>query len=280
VRHARELELCEIWNLPASPPLVAEPVESDIPTLILGGTYDPITPPAWVQASVAQSLGNGHFYEFSDVGHVVSFYSACAQSIVADFLNDPTVAPDASCIADVPRPDFVIPQDVTILPGIYRAQLDVGEAPRSIPVLSVLLACVLVFLIEIGYLVAAGIARLVRRRARSVPMGRLERLAHPFAGLVAVIHTGFVAALGMLLSTLDTKEPLLLFFGVPSGYAPLLFVPVVAAVLTVALVALALLAWVRRYWRVPKRVLFSAVTGAAVALAGLMAYWGLLRLPV
>ena len=280
VRHARELEICEIWNLPASSPLVAEPIESDIPTLILGGTYDPITPPAWVRASVAQSLSNSHFYEFPDMGHVASFNSPCAQSIVVAFLNDPTVAPDAGCIANVASPEFVIPQDVTILPGVYRTQLDIGEAPRSIPTLVVLLACVLVFVVEILYLFVAGIVRLVRRGAWPVPTERLSRLAHPLAGLVAVLNTGSVVALGVLLSTLDTTDPLVLYFGLPAGYAPLVLVPVLAAMLTVALVVLAVLAWVRRYWTVPKRVLLSAVTLAAVVLAGLMAYWGLLRLPV
>jgi hypothetical protein len=96
---------------------------------------------------------------------------------------------------------------------------------------------------------------------------------------VAVVNTGFVVALGMLLSSLDTTDPLLLYFGLPARYALLLLVPVLAALLTVVLVVLAVLAWVRCSWTVPRRVLLSAVTGAAVVLAGLMAYWGLLRLP-
>jgi hypothetical protein len=148
------------------------------------------------------------------------------------------------------------------------------------PVLVVLLACVLVFVVEIPYLIVAGIARLMRRGARPVPTERLSRLAHPLAGLVAVLNTGSVVALGVLLSTLDTTDPLLLYFGLPAAYAPLVLVPVLSAVLTVALVVLAVLAWMRRYWTVPKRVLLSAATLAAVVFAGLMAYWGLLRLPV
>jgi pimeloyl-ACP methyl ester carboxylesterase len=280
VRHAREREICEIWNLPASPPLVAEPIESEIPTLILGGTYDPITRPEWARASVAQNLRKGHFYEFPDVGHVVSFYSPCAQSMVAAFLNDPTIAPDSGCMANVAGPDFVTPQDVTIQPGIYRVQLDIGEAPRNMPRLVAMLACVLLFVVEILYLFSAGIVRLLRRGAPPKPTERGSRLAHLLAGLVAVINAAFVVALGVLLSTLDTTNPLLLYFGLPAGYAPLLFVPVATALLTVALLVFTVLAWARRYWTVPERVLFSAVTGAAVAQAGLMAYWGLLRLPV
>jgi hypothetical protein len=183
-------------------------------------------------------------------------------------------------MADAAGPEFVVPRDVTIQPGIYRAQIDIGEAPRSIPALVVLLVCVLLFVVEILYLFVAGLVRAVRCGARPVPTERLARLAHPLAGLVAAINASFVVALGVLLSTLDTTDPLLLYFGLPAGYAPLLLVPLLAAVLTVALVVLAVLAWLRRYWTVPKRVLLSAVTGAAVVLTGLMAYWDLLRLPV
>jgi hypothetical protein len=280
VRHARELEICQLWDLPTSVPLVTEPIESDIPTLILGGAYDPITRPAWVQASVAQSLSNSVLYEFPDLGHVVSFDSPCAQSMVAAFLNDPAVAPDAGCMADKAGPEFVLPQDVIIVPGIYRVQLDIGEAPRNTPVVIVLLACVLVFVVEMLYLFFAGIVRLVRRGARPVSPEGLSRLAHPLAGLVALIDTGFVVVLGVLLSTLDTTDPLLLYFGLPAEYAPLVFVPLPAAVLTVTLVVLVVLAWGRRSGGVSKRVLLSVATGAAVVFAGLMAYWGLLRLPV
>jgi hypothetical protein len=143
-----------------------------------------------------------------------------------------------------------------------------------------LLACVLVFVVEILYIFLGGFLRLLRRGARPAPTEPGPRLAHLLAGGVALLDTGFAIALGMLLSTLDTTDPLLLYFGLPAGYAPLLLVPAVAAALTVALLGLAVWVWVRRRWTALKRVLFSIVTGAAVAFAGLMAYWGLLRLPV
>jgi hypothetical protein len=56
------------------------------------------------------------------------------------------------------------------------------------------------------------------------------------------------------------------------------FIPVIAAVLTAALVVIAILAWRRHYWSIPKRVLFSLVTLAAAAFTGLWAHWDMLTL--
>jgi hypothetical protein len=183
-------------------------------------------------------------------------------------------------MADLTGPAFVTPQDVAVQPGIYRVQLDIGEAPRSLPVLVIVLVCVLVLVLEIGYLPIAGIVRMARCSARPVKSERGSLPARCLAGGVSLLNVGFVLALGVLLSTLDTTDPLLLTFGLPARYAPLLLVPFLTAVLTLVLVGLAVWVWVRRYWTVLERVLFAMVTGAAVALAGLMAYWGLLRLPV
>jgi pimeloyl-ACP methyl ester carboxylesterase len=71
VRHQGSISICEAWDLPAAPPLVPTPVESDIPTLILAGAYDPITPPEWSR-SVAERLNNSYYYEFPAAGHNVT----------------------------------------------------------------------------------------------------------------------------------------------------------------------------------------------------------------
>jgi hypothetical protein len=197
---------------------------------------------------------------------------------VVDFVNNPTAAPDTSCIANMPGPKFVLPQDIVLRPGVYYVQSDIGESPPNMLVLGILLACVLLFIAEIGYLVISGIVRLVRRHERATPTDRISRLAHPLAGLVAVLNVGATVALGAILSALDTTDPLVLYFGTPTGYAPLFLIPVITAVLTVGLAILAVLAWVRRYWSVPGRVLFSLVTAAAIVYTGLMAYWDLLAL--
>ncbi|MFP4512778.1 MAG: alpha/beta fold hydrolase, partial [Acidimicrobiales bacterium] len=40
-------EVCEIWDVGAAPAVENEAVSSSVPTLVLAGSLDPITPPAW-----------------------------------------------------------------------------------------------------------------------------------------------------------------------------------------------------------------------------------------
>ena len=68
-------------------------------------------------------------------------------------------------------------------------------------------------------------------------------------------------------------------FGLPADYWPAFTILWVAVILTLVLVVFALLAWVRRTWSLPRRLLFTLVTLAAVAFTSLAAFWGLLVLP-
>lgn len=97
--------LCESWQSGQANPVENEPVVSEIPTLVLTGQYDPVTPPAFGQLAV-ESLVNSSLYEFPGAGHGVSFSSLCALDVVLGFLNDPSKEPDTSCIDKLAGPDF------------------------------------------------------------------------------------------------------------------------------------------------------------------------------
>jgi pimeloyl-ACP methyl ester carboxylesterase len=99
--------ICQDWGAAPFVPREAEPVTSDVPALVMVGTYDPITPPAYAE-QVAAQLSNVYFYQFPGHGHGVGLgQSPCAVNIMRAFLDDPTVAPDTSCLAQVNGPDFV-----------------------------------------------------------------------------------------------------------------------------------------------------------------------------
>ena len=118
--------------------------------------WDPITPPEWGQ-STAANLAHGYFYEFPAAGHGVAGESECARSIQHAFLNDPQNEPDASCIADEPGPEFVLPQDVAIVPGFYHTiyDIDLGN-PRGRPWLEAIVVGVLILFIgELVFLLVA-----------------------------------------------------------------------------------------------------------------------------
>lgn len=93
-----DLAGCTAWKAPA---LKArpKPVTSDIPTLVLAGRFDPITPPAWGH-DVAKTLSRSRFVELPDGGHGMSLSpTGCGATVVASFLRDPVSAPDPACVA-------------------------------------------------------------------------------------------------------------------------------------------------------------------------------------
>ena len=102
------LEVCQIWQVESGPAEENEPVVSDIPTLVLAGEYDPITPPAW-GAGAAEYLSNSTYIEFPGLGHGTSIAGDCPLNITFEFLNNPTAPIDTGCVATMAPIDFKIP---------------------------------------------------------------------------------------------------------------------------------------------------------------------------
>jgi pimeloyl-ACP methyl ester carboxylesterase len=102
------LRICAGWGSTEPPPSAATPVVSDVPTLILAGEYDPRTPPAYAETA-ARTLRHSWWFTFPGIGHFITRLSPCAHRMMIDFLGDPALTPDASCIADMGPPAWFIP---------------------------------------------------------------------------------------------------------------------------------------------------------------------------
>ncbi len=102
------LRICEGWGTAQVQPRAVAPVVSDVPTLILAGEYDPLTPPLYAQIA-GRTLRNSRWFEFPGIGHNVQRSSPCAHSMMIEFLADPSRAPDASCIGSMQPPVWFIP---------------------------------------------------------------------------------------------------------------------------------------------------------------------------
>ncbi|MDH3295121.1 MAG: alpha/beta hydrolase, partial [Acidimicrobiia bacterium] len=98
-------QACAQWPSGAAPAVEAETVTSDIPTLLLAGQYDPITPPAGMDI-IAAGLTTSYQFVFPHEGHGIT-PTECGAMIVAAFIDDPMVEPDGSCIAGSPKPLWV-----------------------------------------------------------------------------------------------------------------------------------------------------------------------------
>jgi pimeloyl-ACP methyl ester carboxylesterase len=88
---------CEVWGAGQADASANQPVISDVPTLVMTGEFDPITPPAWGQRA-AESLGNAYVYEYPGIGHGSSLADDCPNGMMVAFLQDPHSPPDETCI--------------------------------------------------------------------------------------------------------------------------------------------------------------------------------------
>lgn len=98
---------CQVWAVPPLPETALQPVTSEIPTLILSGELDPVTPATNAELLV-QRLRRSFAYTFPGRGHGTFLRHRCPMLLVLDFLRDPTRAPDSTCLADM-GVQFVIP---------------------------------------------------------------------------------------------------------------------------------------------------------------------------
>lgn len=93
-------DLCANWKVAELGDFVNDPVVSDVPTLVLSGEFDPITP-ASSGDIVARSLSTRHVFTFPGVGHGAILGGLCPLEVMAAFLTDPGSAPNARCITNM-----------------------------------------------------------------------------------------------------------------------------------------------------------------------------------
>jgi pimeloyl-ACP methyl ester carboxylesterase len=103
------IAICELWGAGEADTIESDAVYSEIPTLIVAGEYDPITPARWGQLS-GETLPNSVYVEMQRGGHGVTFDDECGARVVRAFLNRPERRPNASCMEDEYYP-FVYDKD-------------------------------------------------------------------------------------------------------------------------------------------------------------------------
>ncbi|MDY7079728.1 MAG: alpha/beta fold hydrolase, partial [Chloroflexota bacterium] len=98
---------CQAWGVGPADPVENAPVVSDVPALILAGEYDAALPSA-VARRTAETLSNSTVVEFPGAGHSVALAGKCPLDVIGSFLNDPSSAPDTSCLAEMDTPQFYV----------------------------------------------------------------------------------------------------------------------------------------------------------------------------
>lgn len=266
--YQRRADLC--WEFGMIPRDAGEyaPVETDLPALLIEGDMDPITPPPLAKA-ILPGFSNGTYVEFPFAGHGPSRSVECAGDMLNAFFDDPTAAPDLSCVDEMETPDFYVPLFTTsfgprmivkamenkkslVVPGIW------GGVGLLIPV--------------IGFLVLtfAPIGRRIDGR-RAHPAFGARALAW-FACFLVVVSAGVIgSAIGV---TYKAFEALLLF-----GLAPWAWYGAAAGLLAgiAGLATVVLTIWAQSKKKFPIGSLLGfLLTGlAAISFSSFLIYWGL-----
>lgn len=105
------LQACDIWGVATAPVIEGERVLSDIPTLLVAGAFDPITPISSAESAL-EGLSNGQLVAFMSGGHGLTFEQAaigvCTTQLMLDFLADPGAPLDTQCVEESDTIDFYV----------------------------------------------------------------------------------------------------------------------------------------------------------------------------
>ncbi len=98
---------CEVWPKAELPEIYNQTLTSDVPTLILSGAIDPVTPERWGE-KMKEVMTNSIHLIAANTGHNVG-PKGCAPDIMTQFVNQGHIKEiDGSCLDDLSRPSFFI----------------------------------------------------------------------------------------------------------------------------------------------------------------------------
>lgn len=107
-RVRRQIEICSFWPKSKLPENFSEPVKSEVPTMILSGQYDPVTPPSWGE-HVHRNFKNS-LHVVAPAAHGVG--GPCIESIQRAFLESGKVEGlDTSCVDKLKLPPLFLPKE-------------------------------------------------------------------------------------------------------------------------------------------------------------------------
>lgn len=98
-------QMCSAFDTGSAPASIVEPVTSDVPTLLMSGAYDPITPPSFAEA-IEPGLSNSQSVVLPHAGHA-TVGDECGLTIALDFFADPSSTADQSCLSGSDEPVWV-----------------------------------------------------------------------------------------------------------------------------------------------------------------------------
>jgi pimeloyl-ACP methyl ester carboxylesterase len=264
------LDSCAVWPVDPLPPGIDAPVVSDVPTLLLSGRFDPITPPEFA-AAAANTLETAYNIVDPFASHGVAFDHDCINQIVQDFLNQPGTEPDSTCLNSL-TPLAPVPASAVTLPVLGKvANLDgdylTQTAIAGLFLLGVLSATVIWLMVWLVRLIRGKPSTLTPRQKRLRWISRLLVLGFGFLGVVFI--AGLVGFIGYVLVS---ENSYLYAYSVPGMARLILIIPPLLMGLTMVIVIAAVLVWRQHNWSIWDKAYYTFLTICAVGYVLMLAY--------
>jgi pimeloyl-ACP methyl ester carboxylesterase len=267
------VDRCNRWTVDRLSPEVDDPVISDIPTLLLSGQFDPVTPPAFAETAAA-TLSNATNLVDPVGSHGIAFFDPCVNEVIQAFLEDPQNPPTSDCLGQAELPPFV-PPDAIITPVIAEAnslaQPLLARAGIGALLLIIVLSPFVVW--PAAYFIRAITNRPVNISPQNKRLRLVSRLAVLLYGVVALaLIIGLVIFIFLSLSNPVYATA----SAIPPSAAPLMWLPLVLLVLSAIMLALALILWNHAsIGSIGGKIYYLIVTLCAIALVFLIISQGI-----
>ena len=260
-------QLCADWNVTQIGAQADAPVVSSVPTLILNGRFDPVTPERYGKL-VAQTLENSYVFTFPNTAHG-AIGNECANQMMESFVNKPNATPDSACLGQQ-KLKFITSKDVIDFPVMIKAlNLDVAS------LVQVGLMALLVLALLSAWVVypLAWIVRVARgREGRATPpLGKLAPWVALLSGLVVLIY-----GVGLAIATANMVQAndMLILVGIAAKYRWVFVLPPIFTVLALGMLFLAAMGWSGKFWSGWRKVYYTLLALAAAGCVALMAVTG------
>ena len=107
-RLRQQSNACAEWPRGSTPPEHRQPVTSNIPTLMISGEFDPVTPPQGGD-HVLRTLSRGRHVVVRNNGHPIGSAASCIGGMIAQLIDAGTVAAvQSACAETVPPVPFAL----------------------------------------------------------------------------------------------------------------------------------------------------------------------------
>lgn len=109
-RIEQQVAACRVWPRGVADPARVAPLKSSIPTLLISGEFDPVTPPKYA-AEVARTLSNARHVVIPKGSHA-NESNGCVDRLAAEMVRVGAVAElDVSCVEKLAEPKLVVKAD-------------------------------------------------------------------------------------------------------------------------------------------------------------------------